>query len=284
MFSDVNELYQSLILGLVQGLTEFLPVSSSGHLVILPTLLEWPQPTLLSAVVVHLGTLFSVCWVFRRDLREMAQDMLRTLVAKRWASYGAREGYFICLSAIPAAVAGVYLRPLLAIAMSSPLTAAYGLCTTAFLLFGGELVAHLRGRYRYFEEQNWLDALLMGMGQALALVPGISRSGATMAVGRALTLERPGVARFSFLMGIPIMVGAGLLELRDTLATGSFEWAAIGFPLVISFLASTLSGILAVRFLMSFVRKRGLLPFAVYCLALGLGLLYVLQSGSLRVP
>ena len=279
MFADVPELYQALVLGILQGLTEFLPISSSGHLVVLPTLLQWSPPSLLAAVAVHMGTLLSICWVFRRNIRDMARDMWRTLTYKRWASYQAREGYFICLAAIPSAAAGYYLRPVLAAAMSSPTTAAYGLCVTALLLGGSELIAQRREQYRYIEELTWLDTVWMGLGQALALVPGISRSGATMAMGRAQSLERSGVARFSFLMGLPVMLGAGLLEFRNALATDAFGLTAQGLPLAVSFLASALSGVLAIRFLMNFVRRRGLMPFAFYCLILGLGLLY-----SLRFP
>ncbi len=277
MLSNVPELYQALVLGILQGLTEFLPISSSGHLVILPAALQWSPPSLLMAVTVHMGTLLSICWAFRQNIWTMVRDMGRTLTHRRWVSYQAREGYFICLATIPAAVAGYYLRPFLVDAISSPATAAYGLCVTAALLGGSELFAHWREQHRYVEELTWWDAVLMGLGQVLALVPGISRSGATMAVGRAQSLERVGVARLSLLMGLPIMLGAGLLEFRSALAVDVFSLTAQGLPLAVSFLASALSGVLAIRFLMNFVRRRGLLPFAVYCLILGLGLLLYLR-------
>ncbi len=280
MFADVPELYQALVLGILQGLTEFLPISSSGHLVILPTLLQWSPPSLLTAMVVHLGTLLSVVWVFRRNLQGMARDMWRTLAHRRWASYQAREGYFICLAAIPVVAAGYYLQPFLATAMSSPVTAAYGLCITALLLGGSELIAHWRAQYRYMEEMTWLHAVWMGLGQALALVPGISRSGATIAMGHAQSLERPGVARFSFLMGLPIMLGAGLLEFRRVLADPTLGLATLSWPLAVSFLASALTGVLTIRFLMHFVRRHSLMPFAGYCLMLGLGLLSYLRLAS----
>lgn len=279
MFDTAPEMVQSLVLGILQGLTEFLPMSSSGHLVILPSLLGWPQPSLQAAVVVHMGTLLSIIWTFRQDLLGMAQEMWRTIPHRRWYSYRAREGYFICLATIPAAAAGYFLRPLLASAISSPATAAYGLLLTAFLLGGSEIYARLRERSRYIEEISWIDGLLMGLGQALALLPGVSRSGSTMAVGRARGLDRPGVARFSFLMSIPVMLGAGMLEISNISTESVSSLTAQGLPLVVSFAASGVSGLLAIRFFMNFVKRHSLLPFAVYCMALGIAMLYYLKSG-----
>lgn len=281
MFSRAPELVRALVLGILQGLTEFLPISSSGHLVFLPALLGWPQPTILMAVVVHMGTLLSVVWTFRQDLKAIVQEMWKTIPQRRWTSYQAREGYFICLATVPAALSGYFLQPLMTAAMSSPLTAAYGLFVTAILLGGSEIYAYWRERNRYIEEISWLDVLLMGLGQALALMPGISRSGATMAMGRARGLDRPGIARFSFLMGLPVMLGAGMLELSSALTEGNLALPSVALPLGVSFVASAASGLLAIRLFMNFVKHRGLLPFAFYCLVLGLALLYYLNSGAI---
>ena len=272
--------FQALVLGMVQGVTEFLPISSSGHLVIVPALLRWDAPSLSFAVALHWGTLLSVLWAFRRDLKRMAQDMGRSARLRRLVSYEARDGFFLLLASLPAAGVGYGLRPWLAEAMDGPFFAALGLCATALLLGGSELVGRWRERRRYIEEMTWWDALLMGLGQALALAPGISRSGATMAMGRLRLLDRPGAARFSFLMGIPVMLGAGFLETLVSWQDGAWHNGFLDANAWIGVAASALCGLAAIKVLLGYVRRRSFMPFALYCLAVGLGLaLYWMPQG-----
>ena len=266
--------FQALVLGMVQGLTEFLPISSSGHLVLVPALLGWDAPSLSFAVALHWGTLLAVLWAFRRDLKRMARDMGRSARRRRMVSYEARDGFFLLVASLPAAGAGSVLRPWLTEAMDGPFLAALGLCVTAMLLGGCELVGRCRERRRYIEEMTWLDALLMGLGQALALAPGISRSGATMAVGRMRLLDRPGAARFSFLMGIPVMLGAGFLETLISWQDGAWRNGFLDANVWIGVAASALCGLAAIKVLLGYVRRRSFMPFALYCLAVGLLALY----------
>lgn len=280
MFPDAPAWLQALLLGGLQGVTEFLPVSSSGHLALAPALLGWPQPTLTEAVVLHLGTLTAVCIVFARDLAAIVLSFLRSARTGRWDSYAGRDGFFICISVVPAALAGFFLRPRISELMARPEAAAIGLAATGLLLCLGELIAAVRERHRFIEEMNWVDALFMGLAQAAALLPGVSRSGATIAAARTRGLERPGAARFSFLMGVPAMLGAGLLEVSDFAADPAPLDSAVSNPLLISFAASVAAGMFAIRLLLRLVQKRGLWPFGLYCLAAALSFIFLVQPGA----
>lgn len=264
-----TELFRALCLGLLQGLTEFLPVSSSGHLVLLPALLGWPSSTLLFAIVVHWGTLTALIAVYAGDIRRMITGLWRSVRLGRWADYSGRDGAFIILATLPAGLGGILLKPVIEDAMERPLWAGAGLLITALLLAGGEVLAARRGRYRYAEEMTLGNALQMGVGQALALLPGISRSGAVMAFGRMQGLERPGVARFAFLLGIPAIAAAGVWELISLEDPLDLLWGQEGMALLVGFLASAGAGFLAIKGLLRFVRRYSFVPFALYCLAVG---------------
>lgn len=270
-----SDLVRALVLGIVQGMTEFLPVSSSGHLILFAALLDWEPPSLLFAATVHWGTLLSLLLVYARDVLQIGAGMWHSVRQGRLANYHAREGFFILLATLPAIGVGLWLKPYWALATDTPLLAMVGLCCTALLMGGSELWAAWREHRRYVEEMTWLNALLMGVGQAVAIVPGISRSGAAMAAGRMQLLERPGVARFSLLLGMPAILGAGLLELLSLHQAGALSAQIVDANLWAGFGASTLSGFLAIKMLIRFVRKRSLLVFAFYCLAVGTVLLWV---------
>lgn len=264
-----TELVRALLLGVLQGLTEFLPISSSGHLVVVPALLAWELPSLLFTITVHLGTLLALVLVYVQDLLHIARSLWQTVRWRRLADYAARDGLYVLVASIPAGVAGVVLQPFVAATMSQPRVAAAGLCCTGLLLGGSEMWARWRERERYIEEMTLGQAWIMGLGQALALLPGISRSGATMAAGRAQGLDRAGVARFSFLLGIPLMCGAGLLEILTLEDPRVLLQEQVGLPLLVGFGASALSGMVAIKALLRLVRKHSLFPFAVYCVAVG---------------
>ncbi len=271
-----SELIQAFWLGLLQGLTEFLPVSSSGHLVLLPALLAWEPPSLQFAVMVHMGTLLALILVYVQDLLHMVRSLWRTVRWQRLADYAARDSLYILVASVPAGVAGVVLQPYITAAMDQPRMAAMGLCGTGVLLGGSELWARWRERELYMEEMSLRQAVVMGLGQALALWPGVSRSGAAMAAGRSQGLPRDGVARFSFLLGVPVMLGAGVWELVAQEESRMLLQGQMGLPLLVGFVTSFLAGFAAIRLLLRFVRRHSLYLFALYCLSVGLGVLWIL--------
>jgi undecaprenyl-diphosphatase len=261
-------LLQAVILGIVQGLTEFLPVSSSGHLVLAAHLLRWEFPAdqaFIFDTVVQLGTLLAVIFYFRRDI----WDITRATVASLWNPGGwsrveVRLGLYLLVASVPAGLAALLLEDRVEAAFSSLRATGFFLLGTAALLALGERFGR---RARGLAALTWLDALVIGAFQALALFPGLSRSGATITGGLARGLERPAAARFSFLMSVPIMLAAGLYKAKDILglpAAGAF----IG-PLLAGTLAAALVGYLSIGWLLGYLARRSMKGFAVYLLAVG---------------
>jgi undecaprenyl-diphosphatase len=262
---------QALVLGAVQGLTEFVPISSSGHLVLVPFLLRWPAPGLDFDVAVHLGTAVAVVAYFARDLWAILTGGAR-VVARRAddrARSSARLIPLLAVGSIPAALAGLFLEGLFHDLLAdtdavdrigAPMTAVF-LVVTAGLLWSAE-AAHRRGPddgRRGVEQVTVVDALVIGVFQALALAPGISRSGATIAAGIFRGLSREAAARFSFLLALPAIAGAGLLALIDLppgVRIGFMLWGAV---------AAAVTGFAAIAFMLRYLRTRTLGPFAGYC-------------------
>ncbi len=260
---------QAIVLGIVQGLTEFIPVSSSGHLVLVPHLLGWefsPAQAFVFDVLVQWGTLFAVFIYFRRDLVTIGLAFARGVVEGRpFADPDARMGWYLVLATLPAVVVGLVGKDLIASAFASPRATGIFLLGTALLLVIAERVGH---RNRTMEEMTWGDALWIGCSQVLALLPGISRSGSTIAGGMTRHLDRPSAARFSFLMSVPVMVGAGVLALKDLAALPTMDHFLL--PLLAGFLAALVSGYIAIRWLLAFLGNHSLYGFAAYCILLGL--------------
>ena len=255
-------LIQALVLGLLQGATEFLPVSSSGHLVLVPWLLGWSAPPLLYDIVVHLGTLLAVVVHFGQDIVAVLRGLLVLVRTRRAESVDARLAWHLILSAIPGAILGYFLEDLFERLFSAPLTVSLLLCVTAALLLISE---HLGRRERDVDSIRPLDALTMGLAQGLAIAPGISRSGATMAAGLLRGLDRTSAARFSFLMSVPIILGAGAYQMLKLFQGGSLP-ASAGL-LLAGFAAAAISGYVAIRWMLNLIRTHSLRPFAYYCLA-----------------
>jgi undecaprenyl-diphosphatase len=264
------DLLQAIILGLVQGATEFIPVSSSGHLVLVPWLLHWESPGLVFDTVVHWGTLVAVLAYFWRDWLALISAWLRGLLRWDWRDPLARLMWLLIVGSIPAAVIGFLLEDLFESLFGEPAWVSVFLLVTAGLLALSERLAQ---RTRGMEDLHWLDALLIGLGQAAAIAPGISRSGATMATGLFRGLDRPAAARFSFLLATPIIFGAGLLQLVDLFAApdplSQVPMLAAGF------LAAAISGYLCIRGLLRYLQRGRLYPFAIYCAVFGLFCLVV---------
>lgn len=261
--------FQAIILGIVQGLTEFIPVSSSGHLVLVPHILGWEfsrSQAFIFDVLVQWGTLFAVFIYFWKDLSTIATAFARGVVqGKPLAAPDSRMGWYIIVATVPAVVAGLLGKDMIEHAFASPKMTGFFLLGTAVLLVVAETVGH---RNRSMEQITWKDGLWVGFFQLLALLPGISRSGATIAGGMTRHLDRSSAARFSFLMSVPIMLGAGVLAFKDLAelpAAGDFL-----LPLLIGFLAALVSGYIAIRWLIAYLSKHSLYLFAVYCTILGL--------------
>jgi undecaprenyl-diphosphatase len=259
-------LFEALILGIVQGITEFLPISSSGHLVLLPAALGWASPTLVFDTTVHLATLVAVVAVFWRDLLRLIVSWWQGLQrGQPFKSAEARLAWYIILATVPGILAGLLLEKTFESLFASPHAVGAFLLLTALLLVLAEVFGR---RQRDLTRITWLDSLLIGISQAAAIAPGISRSGATIAVGMFRKLTREAAARFSFILSVPIITGAGLAQLVKLVRHGSLSAEA---PLLlIGFVAAAVCGYAAIRLLLAYLRKRPLYPFAAYCVVVGI--------------
>jgi undecaprenyl-diphosphatase len=261
---------QIIVLAIVQGLTEFLPISSSGHLILVPALLEWPDQGLVFDIAVHFGSLGAVCIYFRRDvigLLKGAGDIL----SGRGGSATARMTWCIGLGTVPAAIAGLLLAGWIGDNLRSPLVVVFTLAGYGVVM---ALVDRFAPRDRDISGLTIRDAIIVGVAQALALVPGTSRSGITITAGRLLGFARHDAARFSFLLSVPVILLATILQ-AIMLITGDVEVA--WQDLAIAALISGAVAYFSIDFFMRFVGALGLLPFAIYRLLLAGVILYVLQ-------
>jgi undecaprenyl-diphosphatase len=247
----------AVIWGLVQGLTEFLPISSSGHLVVVPEFLsaiglEMSPPTLAVSAVLHLGTLLAVLVYFRDDVMSVLQMRRRPA--------GRKIALLVGIGTIPAVI-GLPLKDEIESIQENVTYVGIALIATGLILVIGQRLA--RGM-RQLIEGRAPDAIVVGIAQAIALIPGISRSGATIAAGIGRGLQPVEAARFSFLLGIPAIAGAGVVSLPDVFAEGE-----VGLELLVGLLVAALSGYLAIALLLRALRRVGLLPFAIYCFIVG---------------
>jgi len=248
MFSS----FQALVLGAVQGLSEFLPVSSSAHLILIPWLLNWPDPGLAFDVALHLGTLLALLIYYWQTWVKLVGSLVNNDVASR------RLLFLLIVASVPGAIIGLLLEKQAETIFRTPLLIASTMAVLGLVLW---LVDKLSRSQRKVSDFTAADALLIGLSQALAIVPGVSRSGATITMARALGIEREDAANFSFLMATPIIAGAGLLEARKLVAAG------LHAPVVWGFLASAVFGVAAIAGLIRFVRTRTYQPFAWYRIA-----------------
>ncbi len=258
---------QALILGIIQGLTEFLPISSSAHLVLTPYLLNWsiPEAQIFPFdVLVQLGTLVAVIVYFWKDLWGIITAFVRGLVQRRpFADPQSRLGWLLILASVPAGLAGVLIKDIVDAAFHSPTVTAGFLLVTAALLVVAEKIGR---RTRSLEQLNWKDALWIGFAQVLALFPGVSRSGSTIAGGMTRHIDRRSAGRFSFLMSIPVMLAAGGLSVLDLLEMP--DLASFLPVLAVGFVTAAVVGYLSIAWLLRFLTRNTLYGFAVYCVLL----------------
>jgi len=266
----------AVLLGLLQGLTEFLPVSSSGHLVIVPALLHWPTPGLVFTVVVHVGTLLAVIVYYWRDWRQFLSGTFRWLArgCPRPLPPQPRLLLWLLAATLPAALVGVALAGPIERMFNDIALVAGALLVTGLIL----LVAHARGTGQIGETKMSLgQALVIGCAQAVAVVPGLSRSGLTIGAGLMVGLERNWAARFAFLLSVPVIAGAGLKEGIDLIAAKPN--AAEGLVLALGMLASALSGLVAIYLVVRVVQSKRFWWFGVYCLGAGAAVLIARATG-----
>ena len=255
---------KAIILGVLQGATEFLPVSSSGHLTLFPWLLDWADPSLLFDTLVHLATLLAVVVYFRERLVGLVRAWwLATFRGQKSAD--GRLAWLIVLATLPGALMGYFLDSFFMRLFASPAAVAAFLLVTGLVLYAGERSAQRR---KQLGEISAADALFIGLCQGLAIAPGISRSGATITAGRFRGLDRNEAASFSFIAAIPLIAGAAGMQVIETLVAGPGS-TDIAF-LVAGCAAALVSGYLAIRLLLRYVREHSLLPFAYYCWAVGI--------------
>ena len=260
---------QAILLGIIQGLTEFLPISSSGHLVILPFFLNWQLPEkemFIFNVLVQIGTLVAVIFYFRKDLADIIKGFISQLLAGTpFATHDARMGWLLIAATIPAGLAGIFLQDIVEEAFSSPLLAGIALLITAALMF---LAERLSMKIGDTQDITLVDAVIMGLMQSLALFPGISRSGSTISGGLLRHLRREAAGKFSFLMSIPIMLAAGGLSTYQ-MVTEVPNLAEFLPVMAIGFLTAMIVGYLAIRWLLRFLVNHSLVYFSIYCSLLG---------------
>jgi undecaprenyl-diphosphatase len=255
-------LLQSLLLGLLQGLTEFLPVSSSEHLVLVPWLLGWPVPSVAFDALLHLGTALAIIAVFGRDIIKLITAWVGTVLHRKINTPDGRLAWLLIISAIPAALLGYFLSDFFDKLFGTPRLVALLLVVTAFLLWASET---LSTRQRSLDSLTWYEAVVIGIAQGIAIAPGISRSGATLAAGLLLGFKREDATRFAFLMAVPVILGAAGFKLLKTPLAG----LQVGV-LLVGMLAAAVAGYLVIRVFMNYVRSHSLRPFAVYCAVFGI--------------
>lgn len=262
-------IFQSILLGIVQGLTEFLPVSSSAHLVLVPYFLGWQIPAdqvFIFDVLVQMGTLLAVIVYFSRTLWTVLRSMIGGILKGRpFGDPDSRLGWYLILATIPAGLLGLLIKDQVEAAFNSPLATGLFLLVTALMLF---LVERFSRKNRPLTSMTWLDALVAGLFQAISIFPGISRSGATITGGMSRGITRPDSARFSFLMSIPVLAAAGLLAGLDLAGMpGLKEFLPV---VAAGTLAAAVVGFAAIHWLLRFLTRRPLTVFTAYCAVLGL--------------
>jgi undecaprenyl-diphosphatase len=271
--------WRFLVLGVVQGLTEFLPISSTAHLKVVPVLLGWGDPGVAVTAVIQLGSILAVIGFFRSDLRRVLAGVVAGVRQRRWQEPDARLGLAIGLGTLPILVAGLAIKLYVPDFDRSPLRSITAIAVVSIVMaLLLALAERLGSRRRLLEQVHVRDGLLVGLAQALALIPGVSRSGSTLTASLFDGWKRADAARFSFLLGIPAISIAGLVELKD-----AFGQPAAGgvLPLLVGIASSALVSWLAIAWLLRFLQNHSTWWFVGYRLFFGVGLLFwVARSGG----
>jgi len=264
---------QAFILGIIQGFTELLPISSSAHLALTPWLLGWPEAGLAFDTALHLGTLIAIVGYFRDEWRRLILAAISLAKKRRAETPEERRVVFLVIATIPAGIAGLLLDEYAETVFRSPVIIATNLVVMGILLWA---IDRYMSRDRGMESMSWKDAMFVGLAQCLALVPGVSRSGSTITAGRALGLTRESAAVFSFLLSMPITVAAVAFKMPDALRE-----AESVVPLAVGVVAAAVSAWVAIEVLLRYVARRSYGIFAVYRVAFGAMIFYLIYARGL---
>ena len=266
---------QAIVLGIVQGLTEFIPVSSTAHLILVEKALGWNfgnDVDFAFNVLIQLGTTVALIIYFWKDLWNIVRAVIAGLVQRApLASADARLGWLVVVATIPAVILGLLLKNFFEALHEQPVIVAIVLIVASALLFLGERIGK---HVRTLVSATWLDAIVVGLAQALALVPGVSRSGSTISAALALNFERTAAARLSFLMSVPALIGASAVAARDLAKTP--DLGSVLVPLAVGFVVAGIVGIASIHWLLRYLTRHSLSVFGVYRIVAGLVFLAVL--------
>ncbi len=278
--TDIN-VFRAIILGLVQGLTEFIPISSTAHLKVVPVALGWGDPGVAFTAVIQLGSIAAVLSYFWNDLTQVTVGAFKAITHSDYQSSEFRLALGIALGTIPIVFFGLLIKIFIPDFDNSPLRSILSIAIASIvmaLLLG--LAEKIGTRKRNYEQLDVRDGVLMGLAQALALVPGVSRSGSTITAGLFMGLERATAARFSFLLGIPAITLAGLVELKGLLDEGLGSIA--GVPLVAGLISSALFSYLAIAWLIRYLQTQNTWIFVWYRLAFGVAIIAAIGGGAIE--
>jgi undecaprenyl-diphosphatase len=268
------DLFKAVFLGILQGLTEFLPISSSAHLRIFPEMFGWEDPGAAFTAVVQIGTEAAVLIYFRRDIWRIGSTWMRSLVDRRLREdQDARMGWFIIVGSLPIVLLGVAFKDVIERDLRNLWVIGTALVVLGIVLGVAERVGR---KTQSIDRLNMRDAVLLGLAQAAALVPGVSRSGSTISMGLFLGYEREAATRYAFLLAIPAVVGAGLFELPE-IPGGHYEYGVL--PTVVATLVAFVVGYAAIAWLLRYVSTHTYTPFVLYRVALGSLTLVLLATG-----
>ncbi len=272
---------QAFFLGLIQGLTEFLPISSTAHLKVIPVILGWGDPGIEFTAIIQLGSIAAVVWFFWQDLTQVVTGSWRAIQKKDYDSVDFRLALGIGLGTIPIVFFGLLIKIFIPDYDNSPLRSleviAIASIVMAFLL---GLAEKIGTRKRDFEHLTPRDGILMGLAQTLALIPGVSRSGSTITAGLFLGLERATAARFSFLLGIPAITLAGIVELKSVFVDGIGNIEIL--PLLVGLISATIFSYLSIAWLIRYLQSKSTWIFVWYRLAFGVAILTAVLGGALK--
>lgn len=261
---------QAAVLGIIQGLSEFLPISSSAHLALAPWLFGWDDPGLAFDVALHFGTLIAVLWYFRMEWIQLIKAAFGILRTARIETPEKRRVIYLIVATIPGAIGGYLLQSRAESAFRSPQIIGIALIVMGIVLW---LVDKIVDQRRILGEMRWVDSLLIGLSQVIALIPGVSRSGSTITTARGLRFDRESAAEFSFLMSMPIIAAAVVMEGPKALHEGG-----ITNELLSGMVAAAVSGWLAISVLMRFVSRHSYGIFAFYRVVLGITVLAIMYT------
>jgi undecaprenyl-diphosphatase len=270
---------EAIVLGLVQGLTEFIPISSTAHLLIVPSILGWGDPGAAVSAVIQFGTLLAAIIYFFRDIVRLIAGFFRGLVTRRpLADVDSREAWLVVIGTMPIVVLGLLFKKHIESTFRGLWIVTTMVIVVAILMQIAEAYAKRR-QLRQFDDMTVLDAVVIGLGQCLALIPGSSRSGSTIMPAIFRGIDRPTAARYSFLLSIPAVGGAGVLELfKERHTLGALGWTPIAVAIVVAFI----SGYASIWFLIRYLRTHTTHVFIYYRYALGIAMIAMLMTGYLK--